>query len=343
MKNKSKKKILIVKLGAIGDVVMSLAMINEIDKKYPGARITWMAGKTVEPLINSIPRIDEAIIINDSDLFTGNPIKKFIVLFKMWIKLFVKRYDLIITAYKDKRYKLLTLTALGKVKKDFIGKVRQTTLTHGRYHALEYMRLINDTDNWQMSAATFPECNIIPSPNLESAFLRTGTKCVAIAPGGSKNLLSNTDERRWPVENYVHVAIELINRKITVIIIGAESDSWALEYFENTPVVNLIGKTSIIDVVYIYNNCSLLISHDTGLLHLAKLSGINTIALFGPVDPQWRVGKNENIKTVWGGKNLNCAPCYNGKSFAECDNNICMKNINPESITNLAIKSLESF
>jgi len=216
MKNKSKKKILVVKLGAIGDVVMSLAMINEIDKKYPGANITWMAGKTVESLINSIPRIDEAIIINDSDLFTGNLVKKFIVLFKIWIKLFGKRYDLIITAYKDKRYKLLTLTALGKLNKDFVGKERQTTLTHGRYHALEYMRLIDDTDDWQMRAATFPECNIILSPNLESVFLTPGTKCVAIAPGGSRNLLNDTDVRRWPIENYVRVAKELINRKITV-------------------------------------------------------------------------------------------------------------------------------
>jgi len=340
MKNKSEKKILVVKLGAIGDVVMSLAMINEIDKKYPAARITWMVGKTVGPLINSIPRIDEVIIINDSDLLTGNPVKKFTVLFKIWIKLFGERYDLIITAYKDKRFKLLTSTAIGKVKKDFIGKVRQTTLSHGRYHALEYMRLINDTDNWEMSAATFPKCNIIPSPNLEIAFLKPETKCVAIAPGGSKNLLSDTDERRWPVENYVQVAIELINQNVTVIIIGAESDTWVLKYFENIPVVNLIGETSITDVIYIYKKCSLLISHDTGLLHLAKLSGIYTIALFGPVDPRWMVGKNENIKTIWGGVDLHCAPCYNGKTFANCDNNICMKNIDPESITNLATKSL---
>ena len=340
MKNKSKKKILIVKLGAIGDVVMSLAMINEIDIKYPGARITWMAGKIVGPLIKSISRIDEAIIINDSDLLTGNPVKRLIVLFKMWVKLFGKRYDLIITAYKDKRYRLLTSTALGKVRKDFVGKVRQTTLTPGRYHALEYMRLINDTDDWQIKAAIFPECDIIPSQNLESAFLKPGTKYVAIAPAGAKNLLSSDDVRRWPVENYVQVAKELSSRKITVIIIGAQSDSWVSEHFENTPVVNLIGKTSITDVVYIYNNCSLLISHDTGLLHLAKLSGINTIALFGPVDPRWRVGKNENIETIWGGEDLYCAPCYNGKTFAECDNNICMKNIDPESVTKLAIKSL---
>ncbi len=340
MKNKSKKQILVVKLGAIGDVVMSLAMINEIDKKYPGARITWMAGKIVGPLINSISRIDEAIIINDSDLLTGNPVKRFIVLFKMWIKLFGKRYDLIITAYKDKRYKLLTLTALGKVKKDFFGKVRQTTLIHGRYHALEYMRLINDTDDWQMRAAKFPECNIIPSQELESAFISPKTKRVVIAPGGSRNLLNDTDVRRWPIENYVQITKKLINRKITVFIVGSESDSWVSKYFENIPIVNFIGKTSIIDVVYIYNNCNLLITHDTGLLHLAKLSGIHTIALFGPVDPRWIVGKNENIKALWGGENLYCAPCYDGKNFAECNNNICMKNIDPESVMNLAIKSL---
>lgn len=341
MRNISEKKILVVKLGAIGDVVMSLAMINQIDKKHPGARITWMAGKTVAPLIKSIRRIDEVIIINDSDLLTGNSVKKFKVLFKMWIKLFGKRYDLIITAYKDKRYKLLTSTAIGKVRKDFFGKVRQTTLSNGRYHAVEYMRLINDTDNWEMSTPTFPECDIIPSSNFENSFLKPENKCVAIAPGGSKNLLSDTDERRWPVENYVHVATKLIEQNVTVIIIGAESDTWVLKHFENIPVVNLIGKTSITDVIYIYDKCDLLISHDTGLLHLAKLSGIYTIALFGPVDPRWMVGKNEKIKTIWGGEELSCAPCYNGKTFADCDNNICMKNIDPEIITNLVNKSLE--
>jgi heptosyltransferase-2 len=342
MKNNSKKKILVVKLGAIGDVVMSLAMINEIEIKYPEARITWIAGKTVEPLINSIPRIDEAIIVNDSDLLAGNSVKKLIVLFKIWIKLFGKRYDLILTPYKDKRYKLLTLTALSKVKKDFVGKVRQTTLIHGRYHALEYMRLINETDDWQMRAATFPECNIIPSQDLEGEFSQTLTltKRVVLAPGGSRNLLNDTDVRRWPTENYVKVTKELIKHEVTVLIVGSESDSWVSKYFEDIPVVNLIGKTSITDVVFIYNNCNLLITHDTGLLHLAKLSGIYTIALFGPVDPQWRVGINENIKTLWGGENLNCAPCYDGKNFAECNNNICMKNINPESVMDLAIKSL---
>jgi len=176
---------------------------------------------------------------------------------------------------------------------------------------------------------------------LESVFLKPGTKCVAIAPGGSKNLLSSVDVRRWPVENYVQVAKELIYRENTVFIIGSESDKWVSKYFENTPVVNLIGKTSLTDVVYIYNNCSLLITHDTGLLHLAKLLGIHVIALFGPVHPRWRVGINENIKTLWGGLDLHCSPCYNGKTFAECDNNICMKNINPETVTNLAIKSLQ--
>ena len=340
MKNKSKKKILIVKLGAIGDVVMSLSMINEIDIKYPGAKISWMAGETVESLINNIPRIDETIIINDSDLLTGNPVKKFIVLFKIWIKLFGKRYDLILTPYKEKRYNLLSLTALSKVKKDFVGKVRQSTLVPGRYYALEYMRLINDTDDWEMRAATFPQCNIIPSQNLESAIYRTTTKRVVIAPGGSRNLLNDTDVRRWPIDNYVHVAKEFINRKITVFVVGSESDSWVSKYFENIPIVNFIGKTSITDVVYIYNNCNLLITHDTGLLHLAKLSGIHTIALFGPVDPRWIVAKNENIKTLWGGENLNCAPCYDGKNFAECTNNICMKNIDPVNVMNLAIKSL---
>jgi heptosyltransferase-2 len=76
----------------------------------------------------------------------------------------------------------------------------------------------------------------------------------------------------------------------------------------------------------------LLVTHDTGTLHLAKLSGIKIIALFGPVNPKERIGINENIEIIWGGTELPCSPCYNGKEFAKCANNVCMKNISVQSV-----------
>ena len=52
--NPAKTKILIVKIGAIGDAVMALSMIHEIEVKYPNAEITWLCGEIISPIIRSV-------------------------------------------------------------------------------------------------------------------------------------------------------------------------------------------------------------------------------------------------------------------------------------------------
>ena len=66
--DKNNKKILIVKIGAIGDVVMALSMIKAIDLKYEEAKITWLCGKTVEPLLSNCSRINEILTLDEKNL-----------------------------------------------------------------------------------------------------------------------------------------------------------------------------------------------------------------------------------------------------------------------------------
>jgi heptosyltransferase-2 len=342
--NPAKTKVLIVKIGAIGDAVMALSMITEIDKKYPDAEITWLCGDIISPLIKSISRINEVITLNENKLLVGSKIEQFSVILKIWTKLIFRKFDLAVNAHRDKRYDLLLLTAIKKECKSFSGKDRKNQLVQGRYHAAEYARLIHKTDDWKISEPVFPKIQISKAPEIEKLIGESKGWRIILTPGGARNLINGGAQRKWPIENYVLLAEILIEKysNATIILAGSELDKDEATCFNKLHVVNLIGKTTLTDVISLYNSCKLLITHDTGLLHLAKLSNIYSIALFGPVNPVERIGKNEKIDAIWLGNELPCSPCYNGKSFAACENNVCMKNITVDMVLKRAETFLES-
>jgi heptosyltransferase II len=334
MKIYNNKKILIIKIGAIGDSVMALSMLTEIDKKYPGADITWICGKIIAPLIKSFERINKIVIVDDFELLRGNILSRAKVLCKLWFLLAFKKFDIVVCAYRNKGYRLLALTAIKKEYRSFSYVDRKNQMIKGRYHASEYARLIHEIDDWQVPEPVLPEIKLKSNSKIDQCIDKLKQPRFILVPAGAKNLINGGLQRRWPVEYYSSLAKQLktIYTDCSIILAGSKDDGWAFEYFKDIRVTNLIGETSLTDLIYLYNKCDLLITHDTGLFHLAKLSNIKAITLFGPVNPLEMVGNHNNINWIWIGAALPCSPCYDGKSFADCSNNICMKNISVEMV-----------
>jgi heptosyltransferase-2 len=178
-----------------------------------------------------------------------------------------------------------------------------------------------------------PELNWPLPENLRQKIeLKSNKKRIALAPGGAKNLLRDDALRRWPLENYVLLAGRLIEEGFQVLITGSNTDSWVSESFKSAPVTDLVGFTSITDLVAVYRQCHLVVTHDSGPLHLAIASGTSTLALFGPTIPMEKVPNNKKTRVLWGGENLACRPCYDGKNYADCKNNQCMKDLSVEKV-----------
>ncbi len=315
---------------------MALSMLHEIDQKYPGAEITWICGKIIAPLITSFERINKVVIVDDYKLLKGNFLNRLSVIFSVWSKLAFKKFDLVINAYRNKSYVLFTLTAFKSELKSFGGNDRKNQMVLGRYHASEYARLIHEIDDWKIPEPVIPKINPPVSTEIKSVIEKIGSPKIILTPGGAQNLINGGAQRRWPAEHYYLLTKALLQKfkSCSIILAGSKEDEWASNSFNDLPVINLIGKTSLISLLYLYKQCDLLVTHDTGLLHLAKLTDINAVALFGPVNPVERIGTNENIESIWLGNDLSCSPCYNGKSFSDCSNNICMKNISVEMVLN---------
>jgi len=325
-------RILILKLGAIGDVVMASSLITAIDTKYPGAEITWICGKSVKEILSGFCRINTLITIDEILFYKGNILEKLKIIVGVWNNLFLKKFDIVLNCYRDKRYKLFLFSVISKKYIDFSGETTNNTYIPGRYHADEYSRMILTHNDWQITPSSLPKYYLSDISNIASYINKKDTPIIILAPGGAKNILRQDDLRRWKIEKYVELAKELIDNNYSVILTGSENDDWASDFFSKLEVTDLIGKTSLSDLIYLLNKASVVVTHDTGILHLAKLSNIKIIALFGPVNPKERIGVRENVDLIWGGINLPCSPCYDGKNFADCKNNICMNNISVSEV-----------
>lgn len=329
-------KILILKLGAIGDVVMASCMLPFLKEKED-CHITWIIGKTAAPIIQASQMVDELIIVDDQKLFKGSYFQRLGEIFKLWKKIAFLRFDLALSCHVDIRYRLLLLPV---IKKTFRFFSRKKKFIPGRYHASEYIRLLSGEESAFTFNIKFPDLQDSFPEHLIPLFSKKG-KRVAILPGGAQNILATNAQRRWPIENYVKIAEELTKQGFNILLIGSPTDHWTIPYFENLKTTNLIGQTELVELVSILKRVDLLITHDSGPLHLAKLANCQTIALFGPTQPSEFLGKEANIHYFWGGKSLSCRPCYNGKHFANCNRNLCMEDIPVEDVLRLTSVILE--
>ena len=324
-------KILVVKIGAIGDVIMALPIIHEIKSKYPQSEITWICGSIVYPILREIAIIDKLFSISERSLFNSGIFKRIIEIFKIWAYVFFKRYDVELILHVDDRYKLFTIPSFSKVKRKLErGAFKRQFPVPGRHHSYEYIRLFLNQEIKEPLKIVYPALK--PDFDILNRFNLLQTKeIIIIAPGGAKNYLNDDFLRRWPIENYVELSLKLISKGYHVILIGSESDKWVEHYFINIGVESKIGKYSLLDTVALLSLGKLLITHDSGPLHLSILANIKCIGLFGPTSPYEKI-PFENCSYIWGGENLPCRPCYDGKTYGNCSDNICLREISSDRV-----------
>jgi heptosyltransferase II len=332
-------RILVVKIGAVGDVIMALPMIRYLRDIYPQASITWICGQQVYALLEHLNIIDELISVDEKRMFHGTRCRQLAEMTALWRKLGGRRFDLVIRGHSDWRYKLLHMFCRVKTVRAFERTNQAIVPIPGRHHSDEYMRLATGVDDSKMLRTDLRNVGAgMPRSSTGSGDCRG---VVALAAGGAKNVLRDDALRRWPLPSYRKLAEKLAEQNYRVVVTGGESDMWVCSEFENMPVDILVGKTSIIDLLGVYQRCDLVITHDSGPLHIAGLAGAKLIGLFGPTNPYEKMPRGENSVIVWGGQELACRPCYDGKHYAKCSENSCLQTLTVDTVLEQVIRLLE--
>lgn len=323
------RTVLIVKLAAIGDVVMALPMVTAVRATAADARITWMVGSTAAPLVEASEGIDEVIVVDEKALLVGTVPQKIRAVLDAWIGLAGRRFDAVYVAHSDRRYLRLVWPVLAVERRWLGGDAHQRALVPTRSLSDEYVRLVTGLDDHRALRHAPPAFRARLSDELSQRLdqFEAGRPLIAIAPGGARNVARDNPLRRWPLDRYADLARRLSERGFGVVVVGDESDAWVRQAFAGAPVLDLVGTTALSSLVPLFGRCAVVVTHDSGPLHLARLAGTRVIALFGPTAPHTFLRPDAQTTVLWPGAALPCAPCYDGRDFAICDNNRCMQMI----------------
>jgi len=310
-------KILVIKLGALGDVINTLPAVINI-KHFFNAEIDWLVAPLSYPLIFRHPAVDNAIVFDKNN--PGQNLPSIIQ------KLRKQEYSLILDFQRILKSAFFSFAAKGNRRigfdrsrcKEFswlLPAERIPAKKKKTHMLLQYMEFAA-----HVKAPTRPVRWDIPRNN-ENRY-KLPRKYAVLNIGATK------EANRWKPEYFAEVA-DGIHRELGLesVITGGKEDTENADTIcgkSNTNILNLAGKTSISELVETVAESSCIVSADTGPMHLAVALGIKPVALFGPSDPE-RTGpfRGEVIHKPWV-----CPPC-NRKS---CPNPVCMDAIKPADV-----------
>lgn len=282
---KNFKRILIVRTDRIGDVLLSTPVIKTLRDNYPNAYIAIVVGPYAKDIVEGNPYLD-AVIIYDKD----GKHKSWRRSYKFAQNLKKKKFDLAIVLHPTNRAHLVTFFArilkrigydrkFGFLLTDRIEHTKQL----GRKHELEYnldllkcigievfdkslfMPLKEDSENWAQDL-------------LRQYGFSEKDELLAIHPGAS------CPSKIWPQERFAQVADWLAAKYgFKVLVIAGPRDvalgQGVIESMR-VPAVNLAGRTSVSQLASLLKRCRMLISNDSGPVHIASAVGTAVISIF---------------------------------------------------------------
>lgn len=320
-------RVLICKLGAIGDAIMAIPAAYALHRR--GAEVHWVCGAAVAPLLACYTWI-HPIVADDRAILQGVPAERLKALTSLWRAIGRTKYDLCATLYYDPRYRVLCLPVRAAQKIVLSRTARETTLLDGRHHTDEYARILLGLPDGERPESLAP---VHPDRLPASPLPRSGNKArVVLIPAGAKNLMRDDALRRWPMENYISLASSLLQRGFEVLLAGGPQDTWAVPRFAGLAVIDQTGKLTLPEMVALLDDSDVVVTHDTGPLHMAGITGAGLIGIFGPTNPRGRLPQRANTVALWGGEGFACRPCYDGRDYAPCLHNGCMHQVTVQMV-----------
>ena len=283
------KKILIIKHGALGDVILSMYSIFTIWRHFKGYEISVLTESKYKELFQCLPFIKDIKIDNRPKFYH---FIKYIKIFKWFYN---SEFEWIFDLQTSKRtsfyYKILSLF------KDFKWNGVAQNCSHPHLSSNRKKLHTIDRQKEQLKAAGI---NLTFKPNWNYLKFKTSKFNIErpyaiLVPGGSKH----RKNKRWDFKNFLDIIKFLEEKNIISVLVGGsdERDIYQSQK-KHYSVVNLIGKTNYSDLANLSSRAKLIIGNDTGPMHLLVSCSddkISKIVLFGGgSDPKLcaPIGKN---------------------------------------------------
>ena len=319
------KKILLIRPGGIGDAVLLFPAINALKTAFPDSDIDLLCEKRNAGIFELSERINRLYLYDKGlDL----------------IKCLRSSYDVVIDTEQWHRLSAIVAYLTGAaVRIGFDTNERGRLFTHripyshDDYEVYSFLHLIEpliESSKFKVQGSGLlfdldePFLNIEDDPSIDfqssTSYLQSPT--VAIFPGAS------VVERRWGGDRFGKVAKALNDKGYRVVMLGSNVDRKDAErikkYASNS--FDLTGRTSLEDVARVLKMSKLLITADSGLMHIAYAVGTPTVSLFGSgIEKKWAPRGKKHIVI---NKHIDCSPCTRFGYTPRCKRGVeCLSSI----------------
>lgn len=364
-------RLLVVKLGDIGDAVLATPALRALISTWPNAEIDVLCTANGASVFKGFPGLHQLIVVDKETLDrpTGlvNPGVAFAAL-KQAGRLRSRRYDAtlilhhLFTRWGSLKYEWLA-RAIGAGRTAGLGRDRVGFLTDqvddagfGMRHESEYWLEVAHAVGSETPSRARAEIYIGDEDRAEANRLlptEGESPLVALHPGSGEY----SHARRWPWRRFAETAGELgKSHAVRLVLVGSKAEAGLnsqLKEAVRAPVIDLTGATTVKTLAACLAKCALFIGNDSGVAHLASAVGTPSLTIFGPSNAAawspigtlgWQPGDVlpavEEYEGIYVELGLPCQPClyrrYSVGSREGCPSRQCLELINPSDVARAA-------
>jgi len=325
-------KILIIKMTAVGDVVLSTAAFKAIRYKFPNAQICCLTSPKASAIVESCPHINETIVFDPL-------LKSFKALMSKSKELRRYHFDKVVDLQNNRVSHLLSFLTIPKesygydngkfaflLSKKIKNNIRNIPPVEHQFRVLKMLGIDYDPD-FRLELSPSPKDDAYVQELLDSEWLSDGQVFVGLNISASEKWPT----KNWPLEHMAKLCDILGHKNIRVILTGENKDralSRKLIANARAKPASFVGKTSILQLAALIKRCRVYISPDSASLHVAAAMRVPIIAFFGPTDARRHMPPAD--KSVILHKPMKCSPCYSG--VCKIKTHACMNDILPEEV-----------
>ena len=325
-------KILVVSPSWVGDTMLAQPMFARLKQRHPGCRIDVFAPPWTEALLRQMPEVHDVIInpFPHGALQIGERMKA-------GRQLREARYDEVIVLPNSFKSALTPYFADIPHRTGYRGEMRFGLLTDARKLDTHQLPLMVERFAQLAEAPMHPVHRPVPRPQLHvnedqrqrvlKKFGLALEKPVAVfCPGAEYG-----PAKRWPVPYFAELAQRLEARGYAIWLVGSPKDKEIgdnILALGNPQAINLCGQTDLAEAIAVLSCAALVVSNDSGLMHLAAALHRPMLALFGSSSPKFTPPLSDKAQVIR--LELPCSPCF--KRVCPLGHFNCMMQLTPERV-----------
>lgn len=339
------RKILIIKMSSIGDVVHSLPVLTALRRKFPQVAVSWLVEEAAAGIVSGHPHLDETIVLGNGEEKSEPGVAYFPSARSLIRGLRRRRFDVSLDLQGLLRTALYAL--LGGVR----WRVGYRNYQEGAF-LFNNLRVVPDRQDHHavtgyLGFAHWLEAETEPldftilfaqaDQDYVDGFVKEqgvgeGDRLIALVPG------AGWESKRWPEEHFAALADGLADLG-RIVLVGSPSErpmAQRIQDLASVPLIDATGRTSLKQLAALLRCCQLTVANDSGPMHISAAVGTPVVGIFGPTDPH-RTGPYGPGHTVLTAD----LPCLNCRR-RQCSHLSCMHQVTPEQVLEVARRKLEA-